>query len=397
MNLIGEVRLDDLLIVLLFFMFLMMDDKQDFLINVLKSTPVIYLTLFVIFSLFSTFYNSLIIDRIDLFQGMLFSIRHFEYLAFIVLGYFLAFYNVKLSSILRTYLVYVFVLVMLQANGIIDPVSGFTADRAIGNTGGPWELAAVAAFLMFYFFDRKDWVFFILSFLILILTESRITTLAVIAVLIVPFIKNWPLKFISISVFTVLLFLIYALTNQISEKSNFSDGDLQLSVLDRVEQVFSNDTLSAIEDLISNAQTVQTQDEYFALTYGQGLQRTLQKEGDSSALVRFSRWAILIPTTLSNVDSSILGLGPSFAGKAVDGNYTRLLIETGLVGVLLYILFLLSLFFLLREHFLANYIAVLSLTALFIDVFTTYKAMMLLWVFIGIVLYKKSNKNIQVS
>lgn len=52
-------------------------------------------------------------------------------------------------------------IIPLQSYGLVPVVSGFSPDRAIANTGGPWEMAAVAAFLLFYFWST---VIFILCF-----------------------------------------------------------------------------------------------------------------------------------------------------------------------------------------------------------------------------------------
>jgi len=382
-NLIGEIRFDDMLVALLLLAFLTMENKREF---IQKSTPAHYLVVFVVLSLFSTFYNA-ISDRIEIIQGILFSIRHFEYLVFIFLGYALAHYQVQLAPIFRVYLLYVILLIILQSNGLVDPVSGFSADRAIANTGGPWELAAVSAFLVFFFLEKKDWFYFTLALVVLILTESRVTTLAVFVVLAFIFMRHKKVAFVFVSVFLSTTLSAVMLSSSMLDKNIASDNQEYISVFDRVQQVFSRDSISSISELVNNARLVETQSEYYLLTYGDGLNEILQQDGDGSALVRFARWSILIPSTLDNIDSSLIGLGPSFAGKAVDGNYVRLFIETGFIGLVIYLVFLISLVYFFRGSFVINYVIVLSSTAVFIDVFTTYKAMMLLWVYIGIQVY----------
>lgn len=385
-NLVGEVRLDDFLAATLLLIFFVMRNKFIF---TEASSTINYLILFVVFGLFSALYNSSV-GRIDLFQGVLFSIRHFEYFIFIVLGYFLAHYRVKLDSIFKAYLIYALVLIILQRLGVFTPISNFSADRAIANTGGPWELAAVSAFFIFFFFEKKEWIYFFLATIILILTESRSTTVAVILVLAFILLRKQPVKFVFLSILLAILLLLgQLLSNLVLEKNEVSGEFVQFSVFERIKHGFSSETVSNINTLINNVQVIKTQDEYYALTYGESLNDLLIQDGDVSALVRFTRWLILITSALSNFDSSLIGLGPSFAGKAVDGNYTRLFIETGFIGLALYLLFLISLMRFLKGSFLVNYVIILMLTAMFIDIFTTYKAMILVWVYVGILVYQK--------
>jgi len=338
-NLIGEIRFDDFLAASLLPIFIAMNKKWVFI----KGTnSIILFVSFVVFSVLSTLYNSSI-GRIDLVQGLLFSIRNLEYIIFIVLGFFLAHYQVKIDLIFKVYIFYALILISAQSLELLNPVSKFSPDRAIANTGGPWELAAVSAFLIFYFLEKKEWIYFFLAGFILILTESRITNLSVLLVLLFILLRYQPLKFIIGSVVSLVLILGYQFSNMLIEKNDLSNIEAQPSIITRVEQVFSSETLSNISNLTVTSQAVKSQDEYFALTYGDELNSMLQEEGDVSALIRFSRWSILIPTTLDNFDSSLIGLGPSFAGKAVDGNYTRLFIETGVMGLVLYLVFFFSL------------------------------------------------------
>jgi hypothetical protein len=113
-------------------------------------------------------------------------------------------------------------------------------------------------------------------------------------------------------------------------------------------------------------------------------------EEDVSSFIRVFRWTSLVRSTLAHVDSCIIGLGPSFGSAAVDGYYVRVFIETGIVGLILFFRFAKALLgdqnsglWSFRE-----YVFILLITACFIDIFTSYKAMILLWLWHGMNQYR---------
>ncbi|MDO6565143.1 hypothetical protein Q4488_17335 [Amphritea sp. 1_MG-2023] len=380
-NLVGEFRLDDVLAFSLIIIFLSANNK-----NLFFDKPVILMLAFIALSLFSSLYNSLV-EHINFIRGFLFSIRHFEYLIFIVLGFFLASWGCNFTKILKVYVIYALGLIMLQKLGVIAPVSGFSASRAIANTGGPWELAAIAAFLLLYFHEKKLWLYFGLSFLILFLTESRVTLAAVLVVFLFKFIRKDFIKSVFVATFAsffvvILLLFVSAINANVNSK-----GLSNIVIFERVSDAFSSETFNSIVLTLNAITVVETQEEYWELGYGDGLKEILKNDGDLSTVIRFARWVVLVPTTLNGFDSTLIGLGPSFAGKAVDGNYIRLFIETGLIGLFIYLSFVFAFIKKTRLNYLSNYMIVIALTATFIDIFTTYKALMVLWVFYGKFIY----------
>jgi hypothetical protein len=101
-------------------------------------------------------------------------------------------------------------------------------------------------------------------------------------------------------------------------------------------------------------------------------------------MIRMYRWATLLKTTLAHGDSVLLGLGPSFGSAAVDGYYVRVFIETGILGAAVFLWFLRRLWqaqpagAAFRE-----FVLIVMVSALVIDVFASYKTMLLLWVWHG--------------
>ncbi len=108
--------------------------------------------------------------------------------------------------------------------------------------------------------------------------------------------------------------------------------------------------------------------------------------GDESGVMRFKHWIILIKNTISSPDSLIIGLGPSFGTIAVDGYFVRVFIESGLLGLLT---FCGSIGYMLFDRKRATwafreFVFIILLTGLFIDIFSSYHPMISLWLWHGI-------------
>lgn len=384
-EIIGDVRIDDLLVVILSviaFWFFIVREKgrvQDF-----STAPILWFLLFFILNIFSSIYNA-VIGRVDLIQGLLFSFRHFEYFLFVFLGYMLSYYRFNFSFWLKLYIVFALVIIPLQSYGLVPVVSGFSPDRAIANTGGPWEMAAVAAFLLFYFLEYRYFYLVFFSFVILISTESRVTLAAVLLSSWLNLSRSLSWRVLTAIFLTGSLAIIIGVVAYWALPSDFLPTlSSERNVINRVITFFSYETFASVVDTVNSASVVMTSEEFSMKTISEKLGVPLESfGGDPSAIVRFTNWAILLKSLFLSADSLLFGLGPSFAGKAVDGGFVRLLVETGFLGLTLYIAFIASLLFSARSRLVFNYFLVLVVSALLIDMFTTYKAMFLLWVFYG--------------
>ncbi len=373
------IRVDDLLIFLLVIVtianlrkkFVPIDNKPIFLTLVL-----------VVFSFFSVYINNQLYG-LPLLTGVMYSIRIVEYMLFFYVGYYLANTKFNLDSFVKIYIIYAFVLIVLQTLHIIPVVSGFSVGRAIANTGGPWELAVVISFMVFYSYQNiQNKLYFYLSFLILFLTQSRITTFAVLLILLITYLKKLTVK--RIFIFTTIIsigILVILFSN--------------IELIDRYLNILNMSTFESLLEIISRFDYKIDREYYLAMTYGENLSNILSMDGDSSALIRFTRWTILVGMTFSTYLSIIIGIGPSFAGAAVDGNYVRLFIETGIIGLFLFLYIIYIIFKSTKNDFvMRSYLTTIIITAIFIDIYTTYKAMVLLWFYYGYLLRKKKNENI---
>lgn len=183
-----------------------------------------------------------------------------------------------------------------------------------------------------------------------------------------------------------MIYAVYSLATFDSVSRQYASTG---GVTARFETFGSNDTLTTLNDILVNTKAANNRQDYFNKTYGEGLNDILTSsgEGDASAFIRFTRWVTLIKTASNNIVTLLIGLGPSYAGKAVDGNYVRIFVETGIFGLLTYFLFLISCLRNIKQKLLTNYIWILIITALFIDIFVTFKAMFFFWFFYGYYIY----------
>jgi len=388
------IRLDDILIGSLGFIYILYTFR---ILQVRWHPSVKYMLVFIVWNIISSIYNSYI-GRVDLVTSLLFSLRHLEYLFLVIVGYVLGVHSKKMNTFFIWYLFYAVVLVMLQSWGVVGTISGFGTNRGfVANTGGPWEFAAVSAFFVIFFYSRSyvhcsrfmriklgsiggslsiNALLSLAAFVLLVGTQSRITSVSVV---LLGLITVSYLQFKKNIIHVLLFYFIVSLVTGALFILN-----LDIEVIHRITLLFSEESFKALESLYNTMPVVETQGEYFDATYGSRVSEVATLGGDTSSMVRFSRWIVLIRSVVSDEEALWIGFGPSFAFLAVDGNYVRIFAETGIIGLFLFGLFLYSVVKSSRDNnIILSYTFVLIITAFFIDIFTTYKAMLLFWVYLG--------------
>lgn len=392
------LRLDDVICFCILFAFLIYTFSHGK--DVLSSVNKVYLIygVYILLCVVSSLYNAYA-GRVGFFISLLYSLRGFEYWLFCLLGFYCCKSAIKIDQIFKTYVIYATVLVALQFNNIIPVVSGFSSGRAIANTGGPWEFAAVSAFFVVYFLCARNWLYFSTSLILLVLSESRITLSSIFIIIIFNyFFSAYGLKRKRLIIFACVTPPVLLALALISDLNGIAGSQLNapsygVGVVGRFLSIFDSSNIDAITDIVSKIPGASSSDEYNELTYSpEFLASAVSADGDASAIIRFSRWVSLFKSVIMGGDSLIIGLGPSFAGLAVDGNYTRIFAETGILGIMFFIFFAcyaLTYLYKRNEKQLFLYFFTLCFTALFIDVFVTYKAMLLFWFMFGYALCRR--------
>lgn len=171
------LRLDDVIFIiglpLLLFLFSNIEIRPEFRIFF------IFLASSFLSLLLASYYG-----RISFLEGIFYWGRNIQYMGFFLIGLILAGY-VKLTKIFKSYIIYVVAFLTLQYFNIMPTFSLFVGSgRAVANTGGPYELAVLAGLLAIYFwFQSNNKFYFFCALVILFLTQSRITLVALLLIM----------------------------------------------------------------------------------------------------------------------------------------------------------------------------------------------------------------------
>ncbi|MGK0385875.1 MAG: hypothetical protein ACI849_000480 [Patiriisocius sp.] len=367
------VRIDDLFILILYILF------SIFGIISWKKIPylVFPFILYLFISLLSSIYNGAI-GRVDTTTALVYSLRSAEYFIFYYVGLYIVRNNINLYPIFKFYLLFLLVIVPLQMLNLLPVASNFSSTRAIGNTNGPYELAVLSAFLSFYFYYHKPQAKLnsFMSAVLLIATASRTTSFAFLIIILSSYRAR--LAFIA-PVIAIVVFLAYGL---FSGGGDATGGD---GLTARFASLLTSELLMELQDANTRITAVLTSREYIDTYFIDVMADIQYLDSDASAYIRFYRWIALVKSSFANVDSILFGMGPSFSFVSVDGFYVRVLVETGIVGLGLYIWFIVRCLKYAAKYSLLfkYYIITMLVTAITIDIFFSYKPMMLFWLYLG--------------
>lgn len=333
-----------------------------------------------------------VLGRVGMVYSLVFVVRQFEYLVFFCFGFCLAGKSQQLSRAFLIYAVVLAVVVPGQMLGIVPVPGDFGSSRASGNTNGPYELAAVAAFLMCYLgYGQRQKLSGFLAFLFIVLSAARITFIGAIVSLLRRLLLSSRKRLVpKVALLATMCIgaLVIVFLPRVIELSSPSDSPLLLTS----RLATSSYSLIDLKAVYDAAPVYRTSQDYVDDMFDDALNLATESSGDVSGMIRAYRWTTLLKTTLSNLDSIIVGVGPSFGTAAVDGYFVRVFVETGFLGLATFAFFLWALF---KGNFASQwsfreYVLILTVTACFIDIFVSYKPMLLLWLWHGM------NQNIAV-
>ncbi len=323
--------------------------------------------------------NGAIVFELPLFSGLLFAARPLQYLLV----------GLALTGAVRdrkgwllfagTALALITVSVGFDLVG--SSLGSGTIDRIGSSYGGPFELACVAGGLAFASLrDHRLVGLASLFFLAVVFSASRITVAIVIMLalwLLVRGLIRRPQLLLGAGIMAVAAALVLPILGGTGVFATTTSRFAQTGLSDEIEisaQVAAGLTPPATQADVDSGTIL---DVKRALPIDQEL--------DRSAMLRFTRWRLLLDRQNDGFRSTMLGLGPGAGSQAVDGYYVRLLVETGVVGLATYLAFLVAMARVgwNRDRTLLLYLVVLAVSAVFVDVFVAAKAMTLLWILAG--------------
>lgn len=401
------VRLEDLIIFCysLYVIFNIFKTKGKIYENKFLKSIIATFFMYFIFCFISTLVGW-IRGYISIFMGMFYLIRKLEYLMFIFIGYdFISkSSNIELekNKFLKTINIIViihFFICIFQMVGIFGSfdrshyVTRLIQGRVCSTFNGAYEMTAflllLAPIYLYKIFSKKIDIFssavylFMIGFMILI-SKSRTSLIIFIFLTFLMSIyynRKYLKKILITSIILVSLLLIiifgFNLVNKLG-LSRFADVNIQ-EMMRATKYAWENKDFNMY---LKTGQWYKTSD--FFVDYNGRL--NIVVKCDPSYFVRISHWSQLLD---GFTKSPILGTGVSISQTAADGNYIRILAESGIIGITAWILFQITI---LRMNKKNNIFSVtvkfglisLFLGAIFIDVFEASKVMIPFYCILGV-------------
>lgn len=336
--------------------------------------------LFIGVSIFSTLVSAMVGSGASAVQSLVYCFRLVEYATLFYIGTYLPRRNYHL--LLVAFVFYQFAIVMAQQHGLLAFGTHFNvAERQSGSAGGPWELAVIAAFPFFYFLERKNYVLVGLCAFLVYATESRITGVAVLAVVCAKIIRTQ----LGRSSLRQKLIVVVLLTACLGVAAFQSDVVASSSFVARFSEVGA----TRIANFgVAGTQSI-SQAEYKSMDADIIKRFVSTVNGDPSTFSRLSRWTLALRTLLSYPPLQLIfGLGPSFFGDALDGAFVRLFVTTGLLGCIVYFGYTYRLLVYLggvKKSYVFNYLLVYLISCSFIDVLYALKPNVMLFAGLGVI------------
>lgn len=275
---------------------------------------------------------------------------------------------------------------VLLGTALVLDAGALTGGRVSAGTGGPYELAAISGVLVLTAICAGRPGRAVLPGSLVVLAQSRSGVLAVgvgLAVHLVLAARRRGTAATVRSRATGIGLVVLVLAVNVTAVGGAVSGQL----LDRVTTGARVSTSWAASGEIARAlpRPVVSGDTQTIVDSAFGDLASFDREADASSVVRYTKWRVLLGAASGSYMTTVLGLGPSFSGPAVDGYYVRVFAEAGLVGVAAFAWLVVCLVRAGRSRspVVLLLVAVLLTHGLFIDVWVSSKVMLLFWFLIA--------------
>lgn len=343
----------------------------------------------VAFSCFSFSLNKLFVaeEWLHVNASLLYCLRLAEYFVFFYIGAMSSLFF-RTSSIIQAFFTWNLALMFLQKFGWVGQftTSGYVSDDtervngigsfpsetgmflvlvfcflAFNKENMPWRSRLLPPDLLSFFYQSRIYWLFLLSTILVILSGSRIAIIALSVTFLAYLyhdvrsrqVGKWMMAVVFLASSALMATWLIYHTAAIFERSA---GLLSMSNLNLIELVWNNIDIS--------------QDQSSHVT-------TKLADHDMSWWMRVHKWMFAAKTYLLHPECWLQGVGPGFAGTALDGGLLRILTEYGILGAFLFW----KLFSTIAKQSAALkwMIIAFALNMIFFDVYLAYKAMSLLF------------------
>lgn len=349
-----------------------------------------------------------VLGTVHLAPGILYAIRPFEYWAVFPLVLALLAENGRPGErLLIRLLAGATVLHTLVATaqflfGFNIGFSAFSLERGAGLTNGPYELGAIMAMLICFWLTEGRIVLAIVAAGGLLMSLSRISIIGAVVGLVAMGIgtalrrrarptrprQQAPRSGAVITITLAVVALVLA--------SPILASKVVTPAIDRTQSTSIAGSWEAGRQLAAISPRSANSDEYAATAYDAIGDTVLDNvtSGDASNEVRFYRWNLLLREISQSPERVLLGLGPSFAGPSVDGAYLRILVESGLAGVIAW-LTMFRYWLGRRPAWLVGSVVSLFVGGVFIDIFYAERPMIFLWILLAVATYRSRESKVE--
>lgn len=305
--------------------------------------------------------------------GIIYSVRLLQYLVWYFILYE-ACYQVPWWTMRRAFLLVSAVFIgwgALEFAGVVGVIGKFTGatERLTINTSGPFETSVMLAMLAY---GVSSYLMAGPLLVLVFLTQSRVTLVG----MVFSYFSSRPMRGV---VAAALVFLLYS---AVVQPIMNSIQDTRIGKSEGPERMVNAFIVSWQRAPVLDDPTFFRE----RLLDGDTIFRYMvDTKGDLSFRYRAVRWPTLIKTTLNNPLATVVGWSPGSWGNALDNYYVRVFGETGLLGLTLFLIWLIMTILRLDPRGLARYsLVMMAVVALFIDIFTSSKCMPLLWAFLAL-------------
>ena len=304
--------------------------------------------------------------------GFLYAARLLQYLAWYFILYE-ACHDVSWRTMRRWFIFISVIFIIwgiLEASGAIPVVGKFAGatQRLTINTSGPFETSVMLAMLAY---SVSSYLVAVPLLVLVFFTQSRVTLVG----MVVSYFSSRPLRAV---VAGMLVFALYPLAIQ----------PLMSALQDtRIGQSESPERMANVLMVSWQRAPVLDDPSFFRerLLDGNTISRYMvDTKGDMSFRLRAVRWPTLIKSTLNNPLALVIGWSPGAWSNALDNYYIRVFGETGLIGLVTFLIWLGVTIRRLEPHGVARYsLVMMAAVGVFIDIFTSSKVMPFLWAFLA--------------
>jgi hypothetical protein len=329
-----------------------------------------YLWVYGVFIAFA-FFSSAVNHASNGVTGFVFTLRLIEYLIWFFIIYDCS-DKISYKSSVKWFYITSIILIMwgwLEYFGLISKVGRFAVveSRLSLNTSGPFETSIMLAALAYV---TPQLVLTPLLLALVWLTQARITVVGGLFSLL----TRRPSRGVPIAIGGLLIgAVLIGPVSEILGASRFADTASPVAMAQTLTRTYRQ------AQTFTDAAAYRAQ--FSDTLSGFGGYFHLSDPGASFNL-RAVRWSIIVKSTIHGWTSFLVGFSPGAWGLAVDGFYVREFGETGLIGLSTFVVFLTMMLMQLRRNSSASFLLVmLIVVAFFIDIFSSSKAVPMLWAF----------------